>query len=113
MTTKTNIKHLPEGEYFTQIMYSDRHAWAVVKRTAKTVTVAFVETKPDPEWKEKQIFHVGGFCGHMANQSEQTWIFDRIKGDITLTLRRTKRGWSHKGETFVEGKAWEYYDYNF
>lgn len=111
--TKTNIKGLPDGEYFTQCMYSDNHAWKVVKRTAKTITLAFVETKPDPEWKAKQIFHVGGFCGHMENQYEQTWLFDKIRDDHTVTIRLTKRGWAHKGERYRADTAWEFYDYNF
>lgn len=109
---ETNIKGLPEGNYFTQVMYTDRHAWRELRRTQKTVTVQLVEVSKDPEWIAKQQFHPGGFCGHMANQGEQTWLFKEVSS-ATLTLRLTKRGWSHKGERFVEGRAIEYYDYNF
>ena len=111
--TKTNIKNLPAGEYFTECMYSDRHAWVVVSRTAKTVKLAYVEVKPDPEWKAKQEFYPGGFCGHMANQSEQTWLFDQIATMYTRTIRLTKKGWSFKGTRYMEGVAREFHDYNF
>ena len=111
--TKTNIKNLPAGEYFTECMWSDSHAWVVVSRTAKTIKVAAVEVDADPEWKAKQIFHVGGFCGHMENQNEQTWVFARVRDDITRTIRMTKRGWASHGTRYMEGVAREFHDYNF
>jgi hypothetical protein len=109
----TNIKNLPEGKYFTEIMWSDQHAWREVKRTAKTVTVAAVEVEYDPEWTAKRKFLPGGFCGHVPNQGEQTWLFKRVNEEVTRTLRLTKRGWALKGTRYVEDRATEYYDYNF
>ena len=111
--TKTNIKGLPEGEYFTECMYSGNHAWVVVGRTAKTIEIAPVEVEADPEWKAKQIFHVGGFCGYMENQSEQTWLFKLVNPTYTRKIRMTKKGWSHKGTRYLEGVAREFHDYNF
>ena len=109
--TKTNIKNLPEGNYFTEWGYSQSYPWVEVKRTAKTVTLAKVEVGPDPEWKPEII--PGGFAGHCTNQHEQTWLFKKIEDRITKTIRLTKKGWSRKGTGFSEGVAREFFDYNF
>lgn len=113
MTTQSNIKNLPEGEYFTECGYSDLHAWKVISGTAKTVKLARVEVAADPEWKAKMEFHAGGFCGHMSNQGEQTWLFDRVNESCTITVRKTKNGWTSMGKRFLENRATEFYDYNF
>jgi len=112
--TDTNIKNLPEtGNYFTELGYSQSYPWIEVKRTAKTVTLAKVNVKADPEWKEKMDWYAGGFAGHLANQGEQTWLFDGIDHKHTKIVRATKRGWTHGQTRFIEGRANEFYDYNF
>jgi hypothetical protein len=112
----TNIKGLPvDGNYFTEQLWSDAHPWVEVKRTAKTVTVAKVEVEKDPEWiaKFQKEFIVGGFVGHSPNQGEQTWLFKKVDPTITKKLFATKKGWAYHGTKFAEGKAVEFYDYNF
>lgn len=109
--TKTNIKELPEGKYFTEIGYSQSYPWREVSRTAKTVTLAKVEVKPDPEWKPEIL--PGGFAGHCTNQQSQTWLFAGVNPSVTTTIRMTKKGWASKGVRFVEDMAREFYDYNF
>ena len=109
--TDTNIKNLPEGNYFTEIGYSQSYPWIEVSRTAKSVTLAKVDVTKDPEWKPEIL--PGGFVGHCTNQSEQTWMFDKIDAKHTVTVRKTKLGWSNKGVRFIEGRAREFYDYNF
>jgi hypothetical protein len=111
--TKTNIKGLPEGKYWTEYGYSQSYPWIEIARTEKTVTLAKVKTKNDPEWLAKREFIPGGFCGHVPNQSEQTWLFDGINVENVKKIRKTKRGWSHKGVVFREDRAIEFYDYNF
>lgn len=116
MTTQTNIKNLPvdNGEvYFTEIGYSQSYPWVEVSRTAKTVTLAKVNVAPDPEWEAKMEYYPGGFCGHMANQQAQTWLYAGVDREQTKTIRMTKQGWAYKGVRFVEGRAREFYDYNF
>jgi hypothetical protein len=107
----TNIKNLPEGNYFTEIGYSQQYPWVEVSRTAKTVTVVKVAVKADPAWKPEMV--PGGFCAHCTNQWAQTWLFDEVIEGYTKVLRMTKYGWACKGVKFVEGKAVEFYDYNF
>lgn len=109
----TNIKNLPEGEYVTECMYSDAHAYKVVGKTACTVDVVEVLVSPDPEWTSKKEFHPGGFHGHTSNQSEQTWLFKGFS-EVTKRLRRNKKGkLVYKGTKFAENRATEFYDYNF
>lgn len=107
----TNIKNLPEGNYFTESGYSQSYPWVVVKETATTKTLAKVNVARDPEWKPEIV--AGGFVGHCTNQSKQTWLFESINRDHTRVIRKTKKGWSHKGVKFHEDQAVEFYDYNF
>jgi chromosome condensin MukBEF MukE localization factor len=116
-TFQTNIIGLPEGEYVTESMYTDAHAWVVLGRTAKTLTVAKVLVKRNLDWKPE--FIAGGFAGHCVNNSEQTWLFDRISNE-TKVLRLVKSRytgsdmmWGYKGEKFIANGAVEMYDYNF
>ena len=110
--TDTNIKNLPEGDYFTELAYSQSYPHVVVGRTAKTIKVAAVEVKPDPDWKPEIV--PGGFIGHCTNQYGQTWLFDRIRSDYITILRKNKHGdWVNRGRKFIEGRATEFYDYNF
>lgn len=114
----TNIKGLPEGSYFTELGYSESYPWVEVSRTAKTVTVAEVLVKRDPEWKPNIL--PGGFVGHCDNQSEQTWLFDGVNHARTVTLRVRKSkycgrdyAWGHGVHEFVANRAIYFYDYNF
>jgi len=117
--TKTNIKGLPEGRrYFTEIGHSQKYPWVEVKHTAKTVTLAKVRVKRDPDWQPEIV--PGGFAGHCTNQHDQTWLFDRIDETEIKTIRRVRSRtfceaemWAHKGTRFIEGQAVEFYDYNF
>lgn len=110
----TNIKNLPAGEYFTRCSYSDKSAFLVLKRTAKSATVAQIEVDSDPEWKEKMQITAGGFGGHCDNQHEQTWLFREVSG-APVVIRQHKDGqWRCKnGQRFVADTAREFYDYNF
>lgn len=117
--TYTNLKNLPENKtYFTECGYSQRYPWVEVKRTAKTVTLAKVKVKKDPEWKPE--FTPGGFCAHCDNQSDQTWMYDGVDETQTCTVRLVKskyagqdKMWARKGVRFLENQAVEFYDYNF
>lgn len=110
--TSTNIKNLPEGTYFTERGYSQSYPLAQIAATAKTRTLVRVKTAMDPDWKPE--FYAGGFAAHCANQSDQTWLFDGIDPDHTMTIRLNKRGqWVRGGTRFTEDQARYFYDYNF
>lgn len=109
----TNIKNLPEGEYVTECMYSDAHAYKIVGKTAKTMLAVEVLVSPDPEWAAKKEFYPGGFCGHTPNQHEQTWLYKGL-AEKPIRLYRNKKGkLVRKGTKFAENRATEFYDYNF
>lgn len=114
--TTTNIIGLPSGptnRYFTEVGYSQTYPWKVVARSAsgKTLTLREVKTEKNPDWKPE--FHVGGFCAHCSNQSEQTWLYEGI-GEREIKIRLCKGGvWRSKGVKFVEDRAQYFYDYNF
>ncbi len=109
--TYTNIKGLPEGKYFTEIGYSQQYPWVEIKRTAHTVTLARVIVQADPDWKPEIV--PGGFAGHCTNQDRQTWLYKGVKPTSVRVIRKTKHGWSCRGTRFVEGRAVEFYDWNF
>lgn len=111
---RTNISNLPEGEYFTEIGYSQQYPYVVVKRTPKTVTLARVEVKPSNEWKPE--FTHGGFFGHCLNQSEQKWDYLFTRQDETVVVRVSKKKpgyYMYKGRPFRPDEAIYFYDYNF
>ena len=108
----TNIDKLPEGKmYFTEIGWSDRDVWVVIKETPKTRTLAKVEVAKSDQWKPEWV--VGGFSGICTNQEEQQWVFDHVDLNNTTQIFKTKKGWSRKGRVFKEDRAYHYYDYNF
>lgn len=115
----TNIKGLPDltggRMYFTEIGYSQSYPWVEISRSpsGKTVTLAKVHVVPDPEWLKIRDYQPGGFCGHVSNQGEQTWLYHGADETRTKTIRKTKLGWSNSGVRFVEGRAVEFYDYNY
>ena len=99
----TNIKGLPEGEYFTGKGYSDRKAWKVVKSTAKTKKLVEIEVNQDPDFKPEF---------HCSNQREQTWVFNKFC-TREIVIRLGKKGWSFNGSRFLGKSAVNFYDYNF
>ena len=117
--TRTNLVGLPNGptnKYFTERGYSQSYPWKMLKQSAsgKTLTLARVKTQPDPAWKDKINFIPGGFSAQCSNQNQQTWLYDGIQTDHTITIRKNKRGiWMNKGVKFSEDVAVYFYDYNF
>lgn len=110
--TRTNIKGLPPGKYFTEIGYSQTYPWVVVKQTPLGYVLAQVRVGPDPDWHPETI--PGGFAGHCVNQQAQTWLYKGVDQMVTRRIRKNKRGdWSLRGTKYVEDMAREFYDYNF
>lgn len=110
--TNSNIKNIPENaNYMTMLCYSDAKPYVVVKETATTKVLSPVRVASDPNWKPE--IEVGGFAGYCSNQSQQTWLYDRINKDVQIRVYKTKRGWGRKGVEFVEDRATYFHDYNF
>ena len=101
------------GDGVTVHFYTDAHAYTIIRRTAKTLTLRRCKATLDPNFKPN--FIPGGFAGHVTNQSEQRYTYDE---DENGSVRRAN--WSEKKHGFYVGRELsvspgrhEFYDYNF
>jgi hypothetical protein len=92
----------------TEILFSDRRAYTIIRRTAKTITVQRDKVTRDPSFQP-----IMDGC-HMLNQDRQSWICEQDPEGQILTLR-----WSEKyhyyqrgAVVFIPGRH-EFHDYNF
>lgn len=116
----TNIEGLPEGDYMTQTMYSDKQPWKVVEvsPSGKTITLQLVETEIAPDWKPHVL--PGGFVGHCTNNDDQRYVYKGLSPVTTKVRLRKSRYigsdqlWAspQQGE-FIDNGAVRKYDYNF
>jgi hypothetical protein len=103
------------GDGVTMCLYSDSHAYTVIKRTAKSITCQRDIATRNPDFKPE--FVIGGFVGHCTNQDKQTYTYERDTTGSIDTFR-----WSEKHGCFQGGSdgsikiingRYEFYDYNF
>jgi len=82
----------------TELMYSDRHAYTIIKMTRCTITVQRDKaTRTD----------------HNGMSDSQSYSYEPDPNGMTKVVRKTKRGWSCHGTRFRLGDRDEYYDYSF
>ncbi len=112
--------HAYNGDYFkenadigdgaTVHLWSDAHAYTIVKRTPSTLTLRRCKCTPTftPEWE------IGGFSAVCLNNDSQTWEYEEDEnGEIIIAH------WSKKFNRFrydgmtVTPNRHEFYDYNF
>lgn len=106
--------NLKVGDGVSCRLYTDVHAFTVIKRTAKTITIQRDEAILDKDFKPEII--PGGFFGHCVNQYDQKYTYKPNPNGITYTCR-----WSDKlngfknpcGNGTVSIGRHEFYDYNF
>lgn len=92
---------VPEvGMGATQLCYTDRHAYTVIEvsKSGKTCKVQ----------ADKAIRTDNNGMSEM-----QSYTFERNPEGAIVTLRKTKKGWTHKGQRFALGYRSEYHDYSF
>ena len=103
----------------TLCFYTDRQAATVIEvKNLKTIVIQTDKATLDPNWKPD--FIAGGFCGHVANNNDQKYTYERDPEGlkITFTLRKDGR-WVRKGcamgagVRLLLGKRREFHDYNF
>ena len=63
------------GDGVTEYLYSDAHAFTVIAKTKKTITIQRDKAILDPNFKPEWI--AGGFAGHCTNQEDQTYTYER------------------------------------
>ena len=100
------------GDGATVCLWSDRNAYTVIKRTAKTLTLQRDRVTRDPEWKPDYI--PGGFSVICLNNSEQRWLYESDPEGKVITAHwsQKKLGFYWQGLHVIPGRC-EFYDYNF
>jgi len=99
------------GDYINQHLFSDVNPFKVIAitKSGKTVTIAPVEAKRNPEWKPEIV--PGGFAGHCTNNREQQWIYGGICGSASK-VRLGAKGWA-QGLYRASKNPVKFHDYNF
>jgi hypothetical protein len=120
------IDDLQVGDGVSMTIYTDAHAYTIIKRTAKTITLQ--EDNATLINGDKLHFHIGGFAAHCSNQHEQKYDYSpNPNGAIVKISRREwvdgagcKRvKWKRSGsDTRSPGNAArpgrrKFHDYNF
>ena len=105
-------EELAVGDGITINLWSDSHAYTVIKRTPSTITVQRDRAILDPNFKPQWI--LGGFVGHCVNQEDQTYTYERNENGEVLTLRFSKKHgrFMYLDRAVSIGRR-EFYDYNF
>lgn len=106
--------NLKVGDGVTCCMWSDKHAYTVIKRTAKTITIQRDKAILSEDFRPEII--PGGFAGYCVNQDKQTYTYERNPNGKIYTCRWSDRlgGFKnpYKDSRLVIGRH-EFYDYNF
>lgn len=106
------------GMGVTELLYSDRHSYTIIKVSPSGKTITIQRDKCTLLNRDDLEFHVGGFCAHCSNQSQQRWWCgpDPDSDDIRIASLRKDGTWRLKGcktaGQLIEGRH-EFFDYNF
>lgn len=100
------------GDGMTLCYWTDKEAYTIIKRTAKTLTLRRCKAKLNPDFKPE--FIPGGFVGTVINQHEQTYSYEEDpEGQvITAYWSEKEKGFYWHGLHVIAGRH-EFYDYNF
>jgi hypothetical protein len=110
--TKKLWEGIEVGDGVTVNYWTDRHAYTVIKRTTKTLTLRRCKATISPSWKPE--FYPGGFAGHTANNADQTYTYEEDENGSIVVVH-----WSEKKCGFFSGSLScspgrrEFYDFNF
>lgn len=108
-------REIAVGDGVTLCLYTDAHAYTVIKKTAKTILIQRDKAIMDPSFKPE--FVPGGFGAHCVNQEEQRYTYERDQSGETVRCY-----WSEKLGRYTTGGdqsikirpgRHEFYDYNF
>ena len=120
------ISALAIGDGVTVSVWTDSHAYTIIRKTKSTMILQCDKATLDPSFKPEII--AVGFAGHCVNQSEQSYTYERNPNGwmIKITLRRWKdaegnqrRMWKQLGVSVRErgGNVYlgrrAFHDYNF
>ena len=93
-------------------LYTDSHAYSIIKRAAKTITLQRDKATLKKSWKPNMI--PGGFSAYCTNQYSQEYDYERDPDGATVTCRWSEKyhNYVYKNLTIYPGRH-EFYDYNF
>lgn len=108
MLTGTN-----PGDGVTVNLYTDRHAYTVISRTAKTLRIQRDKATLSKDYKPE--FIPGGFSAHCTNNNDQRYDYERDPdGEIkTAYWSEAKCCFQVEGSLMITPGRHEFYDYNF
>ena len=100
------------GDGITISLYSDAHAYTIIKRTATTITIQRDKATLKEDFKPEII--PMGFAGRCMNNYEQDYDYERDEDGSTKVLHWSEKygNWITKGGSVSLGR-YEFYDYNF
>lgn len=100
------------GDGITISLYSDAHAYTIIKRTATTITIQRDKATLKEGWKPEII--PMGFAGRCMNNYKQDYNYERDENGATKILHWSEKygNWITKGGSVSLGRH-EFYDYNF
>lgn len=101
------------GDGVTVHLWSDAHAYTIIRRSAKSLTLRRCKATLIEGWKPEII--PGGFAGHCINQEEQEYTYEEdVNGEIVIAhWSQKKHGFYVQRREYVSPGRREYYDYNF
>jgi len=105
-------RNVKVGDGVTRRLYTDKTAYTVVARTAKTLTLQEDTATLADGWKPE--FVAGGFSGHCVNNETQTYTYTP-----NPNAPKVKAFWSEKSGAFKVGNCMLFngrnkiHDYNF
>jgi len=115
------MQNVKVNDGVTEVGYSQRYAYSVieVRRNGKELVVQRDNAILDPKFKPQ--VEKGGFLGHVTNQNEQSYSYEKnTEGTIKVITLRKSGKWLPKGSADTSrSKSWrigersEFYDYNF
>lgn len=102
------------GDGITLRVYSDCHAFTIIARTEKTLTIQQDKATLKNNWKPEFVH--GGFTAHCTNQNEQEYDYEKdAKGQILKIRWSDKKSYwnAPRGYAGISLGRHEFYDYNF
>lgn len=105
-------QELQVGDGVTYHLWSDAHAYTIIARTAKTLTIQRDKATYAPGYKPEYV--PGGFSVICTNDADQEWVYERDpEGETRMChwSRKLKR-WQSDGCRISRGRH-ENYDHNF
>ena len=101
------------GDGVTVHLYTDAHAYTIIRRTKQTLTLRRCKATLVEGWKP--VFIPGGFAGHCINSTDQEYTYEEDEDGQVETAHWSgkKHGFYVNRTLYVTPGRREHFDYNF